>query len=77
MTRAAWKWKATMLRKLPSASPLSCSHADHKPPSVDALFPGRYEHTCDGCGARRLLIVYGASQSLRTALPHYMEWKNA
>jgi hypothetical protein len=63
-----------MLRKFPGVSPLFCSHADHKPPSVDTLFPGIYEHTCEGCGARREITVYGASQSLKTALGS-VSWK--
>lgn len=32
------------------ASVKPCQHPEHVPPGMIVLEPGRYEHTCPGCG---------------------------
>lgn len=39
------------LRRLPDmVESKPCNHREHEPPSMVYLKPGRYEHTCPGCG---------------------------
>lgn len=34
-----------------------CRHPEHNIPNMIALRPGRYEHTCPGCGNRIDFVV--------------------
>lgn len=34
-----------------------CAHPEHNPPMFQVFLPGRYEHTCPGCGAVQYFTV--------------------
>lgn len=34
-----------------------CRHPEHEPPAFMVYRPGRYEHTCPGCGRRFTFTV--------------------
>ena len=37
-----------------------CRHPEHDPPSMIVLPPGKYEHTCPGCGHTVTFDVQGS-----------------
>jgi hypothetical protein len=51
------------LRRLPDEPrwqpQLACRHPEHNPPNAIVLDPGKYEHTCPGCGHVVIFIVGG------------------
>ena len=46
------------LRKI-ADEPKPCRHPQHDPPTMIVLDPGTYEHTCPGCGRRKIFRVRG------------------
>lgn len=52
-----------MLERLPDlpgwVNGYPCLHPEHNPPNMIVLPPGRYKHTCPGCGHEQTFFVGG------------------
>lgn len=44
-------------KKLDEPRFVPCAHPEHEPPKHRVFEPGRYEHTCPGCGKRTTFTV--------------------
>lgn len=54
-----------MLKKIKSWNIKICKHPEHEPPKFISLKPGVYEHTCPGCGQKKMISIRGFTMDVK------------